>query len=54
MVSWIVIGLLYVLSISLFRWLGGVGAAGDAIARWGRATAEKRRRKLSPSSPSPQ
>jgi hypothetical protein len=46
MVSWILIGLAYVLSIGLFRWLGGVAAAGDAIARWGRASAEKRRRKL--------
>ena len=33
MVSWIVIGVLYVLSVGLFRWLGGVAAAGDAISR---------------------
>jgi hypothetical protein len=45
MVSWIVIGVLYVASVGLFRWLGGVAAAGDAISRWGRATAERRRRR---------
>ena len=45
MVSWLVIGALYVLGIGLFRWLGGVGAASDAIASWGRATAERRRRR---------
>jgi len=44
--SWMVILLLYVLSIGLLRWLGGVAAASDAIASWGRATAEKRRRAL--------
>ena len=44
MTGWIVTGVLYVLGIGIFRWLGGVAAAGDAIARWGRATAEKRRR----------
>ena len=42
--SWIGIAALYVLGIGLFRWLGGVAAAGDAIASWGRATAERRRR----------
>ena len=46
MASWILIGLLYLFSIGLFRWLGGVAAASDAIASWGRATAEKRRRAL--------
>jgi len=43
MVSWIVIGVLYVLGIGLFRLLGGVGAASDAISQWGRATAARRR-----------
>jgi len=43
MVSWIVIGVLYVLGIGFFRWLGGVGAASDAISQWGRATAARRR-----------
>jgi hypothetical protein len=43
MLSWIVIGVLYVLGIGLFRWLGGIGAAADAISQWGRATAARRR-----------
>jgi hypothetical protein len=42
--SWIWIAALYVLGIGCFRWLGGVGAAADAISRWGRSTAERRRR----------
>ena len=29
-----------------FHWLGGIAAASDAIASWGRSTAEKRRRSL--------
>jgi hypothetical protein len=41
--SWLLIAALYVLGIGFFRWLGGVGAAGDAISRWGRATAERKR-----------
>jgi len=32
----LVIGILYVLSVGLFRWLGGFGAAGDAFRVWGR------------------
>jgi hypothetical protein len=39
----------YVLGIGFFRWLGGVAAAADAIQRWGRVTAD-RRRATSPSS----
>jgi len=35
---------LYVLSIGLFRWLGGVASAAEAIQRWGHAAAERRRR----------
>jgi hypothetical protein len=50
MVSWIVIGVLYAVGIGFFRWLGGIASASEAIASWGRATAERRRRKLSPSS----
>jgi len=38
----IVIGVLYVLSLALFRWLGGFGAAGDAFRVWGRAHSAKR------------
>jgi hypothetical protein len=50
MLSWIWIPALYVLSFGLLAWLGGISAAGDAIARWGRETAERRRRAVSPSS----
>jgi hypothetical protein len=50
MESWLVIGVLYVLGMGLFRWLGGIGAACDAISQWGRSTAERRRRSLTPSS----
>jgi hypothetical protein len=45
MTEWIVIGVLYVAGIGFFQWLGGIASASDAIARWGRSTAEKRRRK---------
>ena len=44
--SWLGIGVLYVLGMGFFRWLGGIAAASDAIARWGRTTAERRRRSL--------
>ena len=33
--DWTVIGLLYLLGIGIFRILGGLGAAGEAIRRWG-------------------
>jgi hypothetical protein len=46
----IVIGALWVGNVLFLRWLGGVGAASDALARWGRATAEKRRRRLASTS----
>ncbi|HKI91837.1 MAG TPA: hypothetical protein VJ986_06020 [Gaiellaceae bacterium] len=39
--SWILIGVLYVLGMGFFRWLGGVAAAADAISRWGRSTARR-------------
>jgi hypothetical protein len=39
---WIGIVLLYLLGMGLFRWLGGISAAGDALSQWGRATAERR------------
>jgi len=42
--DWIWIGILYVLGMGFFRWLGGIGAAADAIQRWGHATGERRRR----------
>jgi hypothetical protein len=47
--GWIWIVVLYVLGIGFFRWLGGIGAAADAIERWGRVTAERRRRPTPPS-----
>jgi hypothetical protein len=47
--QWIWIIAVYLLSISLFRWLGGIGAAADAIQRWGNAAGERRRRSISPS-----
>jgi hypothetical protein len=50
MTSWLGIGALYVLGIGFFRRLGGIAAASDAIARWGQATAECRRRSLPTSS----
>jgi hypothetical protein len=40
MVTWIEIGLVYLLAMGLFCWLGGISAAGDAVSRWGCATAE--------------
>jgi hypothetical protein len=50
MLSWIWIPALYVLAFGLFAWLGGISAAGDAIAHLGRETAERRRRTVSPCS----
>ena len=47
--SWLAIGVLYVLGMGFFRWLGGIGAAADAIRRWGHSSAERRRRAPSPS-----
>jgi hypothetical protein len=47
--EWIWIVAIYLLSISLFRWLGGIGAAADAIQRWGHSVVERRRRSISPS-----
>lgn len=42
MLSWIWIPALYVVAFGLFGWLGGIAAAGDTLARWGRAAAERR------------
>ncbi len=50
MTSLIVIAVLYVANVLFFRWIGGVGSAADALAQWGRASAEKRRRRLASSS----
>jgi len=40
--SWIGIGALYLFGIGFFRLLGGVGAANQALQRWGEATARRR------------
>ncbi|HVS86340.1 MAG TPA: hypothetical protein VHD91_11980 [Gaiellaceae bacterium] len=42
--SWLSIGALYLLGVGLFRWLGGLGAAADAIQRWGHVSGTRRRR----------
>ena len=47
--NWIAIALLYVLGMGLFGWLGGIASAADALSRWGRATAERRRGAVSTS-----
>jgi hypothetical protein len=49
MLSWIGIGLLYLLGMGLLGWLGGIPAAGDALSRWGRATADRRQGSVSSS-----
>jgi hypothetical protein len=49
MLSWFVVAALYVLGMGFFRWLGGIGAAADAIQRWGRSVGERRRHHHSPS-----
>ena len=41
--GWLVIGVLYLAGIGFFHWLGGIGAAADALQRWGHASAERRR-----------
>ena len=50
MFTWIEIALLYLVAMGLFRWLGGISAAADALSGWGRATAERRRGVVSSSS----
>jgi hypothetical protein len=42
MTSWIAVAVLYVLGIGLFQWLGGLGAAAEALRRWGQSSAERR------------
>jgi hypothetical protein len=34
----------YILSLAFFRFLGGFRSAGEAFERWGRATAERKRK----------
>ena len=42
MVEWIVIGVLYAVSLLFFQLLGGIAAAGRAIERWGRESSVRR------------
>ncbi|MGH3103748.1 MAG: hypothetical protein ACRDN6_06605 [Gaiellaceae bacterium] len=48
--DWMIIGVLYVLSLGLFRLLGGFRGAGEAFQKWGRANAAARACRVSPSS----
>jgi len=45
-VELILIAAVYLLVALGFRWLGGIAAAGDAIAEWGRRSSERRRAKV--------
>jgi hypothetical protein len=47
--GWIWIAALYVLGMGFFHWLGGIGAASEALQRWGHAAAERRRQPSSSS-----
>jgi hypothetical protein len=42
--GWVLIVILYVAGMGFFHWLGGIGAAAEAIRQWGQASAERRRR----------
>ena len=50
MAGWIGLGVLYVLVILALRWLGGLGAAEDALRDWGEASSRRRLRRRSVSS----
>ncbi|HEU4449852.1 MAG TPA: hypothetical protein VFR63_07730 [Gaiellaceae bacterium] len=52
MLEWILIGLGYTFGLLFFQLLGGIGAAGRAIERWGRESSVRRleRSGLSPES----
>lgn len=41
--DWVVPAVLYLLGIGFFRVLGGLDAAGEALRRWGAASAARRR-----------
>jgi hypothetical protein len=47
--GWIAIVALYVLGMGIFHLLGGLGAAGEALERWGRASARARTNRASSS-----
>lgn len=42
MLEWILIGLGYAAGMLFFQLLGGIGAAGRAIERWGRESSVRR------------
>lgn len=42
MLEWVLIGLCYALGLLFFQLLGGIGAAGRAIERWGRESSVRR------------
>jgi hypothetical protein len=48
--SWVVIIVLYIVGMGIFHALGGLGAAGDALAQWGRSRASRVGRTISSSS----
>jgi hypothetical protein len=48
--EWIIIGVVYVLSLFLFRMLGGLGAAARAFEMWGRSRVITRISRVSSSS----
>lgn len=42
MLEWLLIGLCYAFGLLFFQLLGGIGAAGRAIERWGRESSVRR------------
>jgi hypothetical protein len=46
--DWVIVGAAWVFAIGIFQLLGGVGAACDAIADWGRASSRKRVARVAP------
>jgi hypothetical protein len=49
MKDWIVVAALYLFGMGVFRLLGGIGAASEALRKWGRASSTDR---TAPGSPS--
>ncbi len=43
MTDWIVVAVLYLFGMGVFRMLGGISAAGQALRRWGRSSSDLRR-----------
>ena len=42
MLEWVLVGLGYAFGLLFFQLLGGIGAAGRAIERWGRESSTRR------------